>query len=159
MIVCFLITIVVKFIKGDVNMPFKQDEIDFDDLGERVLISVPARVNKYPRGEYAMFLQPSFIKLAKDSKFSVSARILFFYMAVAEYDNRIKAFTHQEISDVIGVARPNISKATKELVESGVIFKEGRDLYFSEDYIMKGVRKYRVTNKKTDEDEEENYAD
>ena len=101
-----------------------------------------------------MYLQPSFLKLARSQNFSISARLLFFYMAVVEYDNRVQAFTQQQISDTINIARPNISKANKILEADGVIYKKGRDYYFSEDYICKGVRKYRATMKQDSDDEE-----
>jgi len=136
-------------------MSFKNREIDLEDVGKRVLISVPSRVNKYPKGEFAMFLQPSFLKLAQNQNYSASARLLFFYMAVAEYDNRIKKFTQQEISETLNIARPNISKANKVLESDGVIYKDGHDYYFSEDFILKGVRKYKATTKKEDEESED----
>jgi len=125
-------------------MPFKKDKIKQEDVGERVLISFPSRVNKYPKGAFGMFSQPGFMKLARDTNYSASARLLFFFMAVVEYDNRIKYYTQQEISEVINIARPNVSKATKELVETGVIYKDGRDYYFSEEYVLKGIKKYKT---------------
>ena len=125
-------------------MRYKNGEIGLENLGERVLISIPSRRRGYPKGGFAMFLQQSFLKLAADSKYSINARMLFFYMAVVEYDNRIKSYTQQEISEMTNIARPNVSKAHKILESDGIIYKDGRDYYFSEEYILKGVKNFKI---------------
>lgn len=129
-------------IKGIIMI--KKGRIGLEDLGEGYLIFHPSRVDKYPKGGFAMYLQQGFLKLASETKFSVSARMLFFYMGVVEYDNRIKNYAQREISEMTGITQANISKATKELLEDGIIYKDGRDFYFNDEYILKGTRKYRV---------------
>jgi len=134
-------------IKGFVMKKYKKDVIRQEDVGERVFVSFSTRVNVYPKGGFGMFLQKGFRELARDASFSLPARMLFFYMGVVEYDNRIKNYTQQEISEMTNIPQPNVSKATKKLVEDGIIYKDGRDYYFNDKYILKGVKKYRVQKK------------
>jgi len=115
-----------------------------EDLSKHAYVKVPWRINKYPRGFFGMYFQPSFIRLAARRYTGEVASLLLFFMGVVEYDNRIKYHTQEEIADILKMARPNISKAIKVLVKDDVIRKIGRDYYWNEEYIMKGVMKYRI---------------
>jgi hypothetical protein len=105
--------------------------------------------NKYKKGRFAMYNQGEeeynpFIELSSVKYAGETLRLFLFYMGVVQYDNRIKSYTQQEISDITNIARTNISKANKILMEDGIIYKDGRDYYFNDKYLVKGLKRYKI---------------
>ena len=103
---------------------------------------------KYEKGFFAMVNQGNkdynpLVELAAMKLTGETWRLLMFYIGHMQYDNRIKTCTQREISEKIGMAQSHVSKANKALLENGIIVKEGRDYYFSDKFVKKGVRKYK----------------
>jgi len=84
-----------------------------------------------------------YIKLASVRYAGETIRLFLFYMGVVEYDNKIKRYTQPEISEMINIAVSNISKAKKILEADGIIYKDGRDFYINEKYLIKGLKKHK----------------
>ena len=87
-----------------------------------------------------------FIELSTVKYAGETLRLFLFYIGIVEYDNKIRRYTQPEISEMINVAVPNISKANKILVENGIIYKDGRDFYINEKYLLKGLKRYKRKN-------------
>jgi DNA-binding MarR family transcriptional regulator len=68
-------------------------------------------------------------------------RLLLFFMAITEYDNRIKYYTQKEISQKIKMTQSEVSAAIRTLDTDGIIKKDGRDWYFSDELLVKGNSK------------------
>jgi DNA-binding transcriptional ArsR family regulator len=110
--------------------------------------------NKYEKGFFGMFNQGAknvegvqdynpFIELANIKFGGETLRLFLFYIGIVEYDNKIKRYTQVEISEMIGMAAPNVSNANKKLLEAGIIYKDGRNYYFNDKYLVKGLKRYK----------------
>ena len=73
-----------------------------------------------------------------------SLRLMLFYMGHVQYNNKIKYFTQREIAERTDIPQPNVNNANKALLEAGIIIKDGRDYYFSEKFIKKGLKRYKI---------------
>jgi hypothetical protein len=107
--------------------------------------------NKYRKGYFGMFNQGEpnynpYIELAGIKFPGETLRLLFFYIGVVQYDNRIKYYSQKEIAEMINMAAPNVSVANKNLLEAGIIYKDGRDYYFNDKYLVKGLKRYKIKN-------------
>jgi hypothetical protein len=105
--------------------------------------------NKYEKGYFGMFNQGSedynpYVELAATKFNGETLRLFLFYIGVVEYDNKIRRYTQQEISEMTTIAQPNVSKFTKTLIEAGIIYKEGKDYYINDKYLVKGLKRYKI---------------
>jgi len=104
---------------------------------------------KLTKGRFCMLNQGEtnntnpYIELSSVRYAGETLRLFFFYMGVVEYDNKIKRYTQPEISEMTNISRPNISKAKKILEADGIIYKDGRDFYINEKYLIKGLKKHK----------------
>jgi hypothetical protein len=88
-----------------------------------------------------------FYELAATKFNGETLRLFLFYIGAVQYDNRIKRYTQAEISEITTIAQSNISKFNKLLLQAGIIYKDGRDYYLNDKYVMKGLRQYREKSK------------
>lgn len=62
-------------------------------------------------------------------------RVLFLLLEMIDFNNRIKSFTQKELAEQLETSQPNISKSLKTLSEDKIIYKNGRDWYFSDEFV------------------------
>jgi hypothetical protein len=104
---------------------------------------------RFKKGRFAMINQGEdnnanpFIELASKKYRGESLRLFLFYMGVVEYDNKIPRITQVEIAEILNIAVPNICVAKKALLEDGIIYKDGRDYYLDERFLLKGMKNYK----------------
>jgi DNA-binding MarR family transcriptional regulator len=84
-------------------------------------------------------------EMIKSKKYTgETLRLLLFFMSVVEYDNRIKAYTQAQIAEKTSMRQPQISRAMKDLEKDEIIIKDGRDYYFSTEFLAKGTFNNRI---------------
>jgi hypothetical protein len=103
---------------------------------------------KYEEGYFAMLNQGSenynpYHELSAIRFTGESLRLFLFYIGSVEYDNKIKYYKQREIAEITNISRANISEANNNLLNAGVIYKDGKNYYFNDKYVMKGLRQYR----------------
>ena len=106
-------------------------------------------VKKYKEGYFGMFNQGDeytnpLEELAGIKHAGETLRLMLFYMSILDYNNRIRNLPQREIAERINMTRPNVSKANKALEKAGVITRIGRDYYFNDKYMLKGIRRYKI---------------
>jgi len=106
-------------------------------------------IEKYKEGFFAMINQGDkdynpFVEISRLKLSGETWRLMMFYIGVVQYDNRIKAYTQREIAEMTDMAQPNVSNANKALLEAGIIIKDGRDYYFSDKFVKKGLKRYKI---------------
>ena len=62
-------------------------------------------------------------------------RVLFTLLDMIEFNNRVSSFTQVELAKKLNVNQSNISKALKVLKDDNIIYKQGRDWYFSDEFV------------------------
>ena len=67
-----------------------------------------------------MAMQEGFLKLAQTPLRGQSVRVLFFLMGRLDYENFVRQ-SRQEIGNTLGMQKGNVSRAIKELRESGIL--------------------------------------
>lgn len=118
----------------------KKEEIEVKDIGKEVFVKTRKRKINYKKGAFFVVNQEEIRKIIQDKKRYTGEvlRLLLFFMSIVEYDNRIKNYTQMQLAELMGVKQPQISRAIKELQESEIIIKDGRDYYFNSRFLTKG---------------------
>lgn len=62
-------------------------------------------------------------------------RLLFLLLEMIDFNNRIKSFRQQDLAEALGTNQSNISKGLKKLSDDKIIYKDGRDWYFSDEFV------------------------
>jgi hypothetical protein len=103
----------------------------------------------YLKGRFGMFSQGEtketnpFVELSSVKYGGEIFRLFLFYVGVLEYDNKIKHYTQRQIAELTGMARENVNKANKILLNHGIIYADGKDYYMDEKYFLKGLKRYK----------------
>lgn len=113
------------------------------DLVLNVIPPKKKRNKSYKKGGFFLINQEKLTELLKNKETSKrltgeTLKLLLFYQSLVEYGNRIKGYTQIQMSEMTGMKQSQISRGTKELVSLDIIYKEGRDYYFNNDFLMKG---------------------
>lgn len=99
----------------------------------RILQSIQKR--HFKKGEFYTMNKKVNTKL-KDKKYTGETYRLFFtLLEKIDYNNRIKSFTQTSLGNELGISQSNVSKGLKILKNDGLIYKDGRDWYFSDEYV------------------------
>jgi len=126
-------------------------KIGFRDLDRDVLISAPRKIKIYEEGHWLMLSQDKVLQIITEKKYTGDTlRVLLFFIAVTDYDNRIKNFTQKKISEKIKISQSKVSLAIKALQADKIIYMPDDDekmFYFSDDLLTKGTYKYLETEK------------
>lgn len=118
-------------------------KVDENDLDKNILIETKRKNLNYKKGLFFVVNQEKVQEILKNKKYKgESLRLLLFFMSIVEYDNRIKSYTQIQIAEKTAMKQPQISRAMKELESDGLIYKDGRDYYFNEDFLTKGSWRY-----------------
>lgn len=83
-----------------------------------VAVLQPKRKNGFER--WIAMSQQAFETIAMSSFSGETYRVLFQLLAVLDYENLIRV-SSKELAETLGMKVPNISRATKKLVEAGVL--------------------------------------
>ena len=95
---------------------------DTGEILEGVVVYCGVKQNPYSTG-WIMNSQEALELLASDKDLTKeSLRVLMFLMARLDFENWIQV-TQKEISEKLGIKKPNISKAVSLLEEKGIILK------------------------------------
>ena len=62
-------------------------------------------------------------------------RVLFTLLEMIDFNNRIKTFRQVDIADILKISQSNVSRALKVLKEDNIIYKQGHDWYFSDEFV------------------------
>jgi len=119
-------------------------KVKLDDLDRNILIETKTRKLNYKKGWFFVVNQEKVQDMIRNKKYNgETLRLLLFFMSIVEFDNRIKAYTQKQIAEKTGMKQPQISRASKELEIDNIIFKDGRDYYFNDEFLTKGTWNYR----------------
>jgi len=122
-------------------------KIGLRDLDRDVLISAPKKVRIYKEGRWLMLSLDKVLEIITEKRYTGDTlRVLLFFIAMTEYDNRIKNFTQKKISEKIKISQSKVSLAIKTLEADKIIYRpddEEKMYYFSEELLIKGTQKYQ----------------
>ena len=62
-------------------------------------------------------------------------KVLFTLESWLDYNNRIQSFRQIDVAEEIGSSQSNVSKSINKLLKDGIIYRDGVDYYFSDEYI------------------------
>lgn len=62
-------------------------------------------------------------------------RVLAYLIDNIDFNNRVKSFKQEELAKAIGSTQSRVSKSLSKLHKKGVVFKNGLDYYFSDQFI------------------------
>jgi len=104
---------------------------DFEEVQE--IIKVTRR--HFKKGEF--FLQTfSLEDLIIERDYSkTELKTLIALKRRLDFNNRIKGFRQVDLAEEIGTTQPNVSSALKRLLKDEIIYRDGVDYYFSDEYI------------------------
>jgi len=138
------------------GISIKTRKIGVSDFDKNVIIESRRKNLNYKKGWFFVVNQEKVQEMIKNKKYTgETLRLLLFFMSVVEYDNRIKAYTQTQIAEKISMRQPQISRAIKDLESDRIIIKDGRDFYFSTEFLTKGTFNNRIYEAEVDDELDE----
>jgi len=129
----------------DIGESKMKRKIGMRDYDKDVLISAPRKFKIFREGGFLMLSQDRVMEIISEKRYTGDTlRVFLFFIAVTEYDNRIKGYTQKKIAEKIKITQSKVSSAMKMLIDDGIIYKDEdtRDYYFAGDLLQKGTYKY-----------------
>ena len=104
----------------------KKNLVQFDaetgDMQEGLVVYVPTRRGLKDR--HVMMTNPGLLMLAFDVDLKwEDLRVFLAYIGYTDFENRITV-TQKEVSELLGICKVNVSRATKKLVEKNYLIEE-----------------------------------
>lgn len=124
-------------------MTFKKNKkniISYNDEGQIEDIEEVTEITKIQRRHFkkgTFFTMSKLIsKVVLQKKYTGETfRVLFTLLDMIDFNNRISTFTQKDLSEKLNTSQPNISKSLKVLSDDNIIYKKGRDWYFSDEFV------------------------
>lgn len=112
---------------------------DFKDDGtiESQEVQTITKIQKrhFRKGQFFMTSFDFIEFLLKQNYTAVQSKVLLALVQRLDYNNRIKAFRQIDIAKQIGSTQPNVSRAIKQLEKDKIIYQDGLEWYFDDDFI------------------------
>lgn len=114
---------------------------EYDDDGnikdiKEVEVITKIKKQHFKKGSFCTMLINTLLDFILDHNYSyLDLKVLAVLLDNIDFNNRISSFTQNDIAKVIGSTQPRVSKSLKNLLDTKVIYKDGKDYYFSDTYI------------------------
>ncbi len=96
-------------------------DLDTGEIIDDLLVAFPKK--RRLEGDFIMSLQDGFARLGRDADISgEDYRVLMIYLANLDFENFIQ-ISQSYIATDLKIAKQNVSRATKKLVEKGILIK------------------------------------
>lgn len=107
---------------------------NIEDIQE-VQTIIPIKKRHFRKGTFFM-TSFDFIDLALKKDYSpTTTKVMLALLQRLDYNNRIKAFKQTDIAKQIGSSQANVSRSIKQLSTDKIIFLDGLEWYFNDDFI------------------------
>ena len=95
--------------------------LDTGEIIEDLLVAAPKK--RQPEGEFIMAAQDGFLRLADDPEITgQDYRVLMCYLGSLDFENYLQ-INQTWIADKLEIAKEQVSRSTKKLVEKGILIK------------------------------------
>jgi DNA-binding transcriptional ArsR family regulator len=96
-------------------------DLDTGEISDDLLIASPKK--RRLDGEFVMATQDGFLRLARDPDLTgEDFKVLMIYLANLDFENFLQ-ISQSYIATDLGMKKENVSRATKRLVEKGILIK------------------------------------
>lgn len=128
----FVISDFTKGKKGHLTLYSKNGQIQEIENVEEI---IKIQKRHFKKGEFFMANLSLPIALIQKNYNGTTYKVLMYLLTQLDFNNRIKTFRQIDIADAIKTNQANVSRALKVLESDKLIYKDGLDYYFNDEYI------------------------